>query len=158
MEGILLNNMMMLRQARNGIRVQIDTAPDSITITRPTQVSDGFGGLMPGTGSTALTAKVRISHRYGTVQELVTSPNGLDTGFGLFLLTDHNTIPAEDDIFIARNRAWRVGPVNALIKFGGVIAYEAPLTQGSILITEENGVYFQGQQLYYQGEPITWLN
>ena len=117
----------MLRQARNGIRVQIDTVPDTITITRPTQVVDGFGGYMPGTGTTTLTVKVRISHRYGTVQELVASPNGLDTGFGLFLLTDHNTIPVEGDKFTARGRTFRVGPVNALIEFGGVIAYEAPL-------------------------------
>ncbi len=123
-----MNNMMMLRQARAGIKAQIDNSPDTITVKRPVLVSDGFGGYTPGTATTDVTLRGRLSHERTAVQALELYPSGFDTGFKLFILVDHLTTLSENETITARGMSFRVGPVDGLIKFGGVIGFEAGLT------------------------------
>lgn len=125
-----MNNAVMLNQLRRGVALQISISPEPIEFVRPIKIPDGFGGTMDGPRSVKTSTTVRISHRRAGVQVLETTANGLDTGFGLFVLADHNTILIENEMVTARGRKWRVGPVDALVKCGGVVAYQAPLIQG----------------------------
>ena len=125
-----MNNQALLRQARKGIDSQISQSPQVLLVSRKAEVDDGFGGKMPGTSPRYITIRARVSHERRGVQDKSSYPNGLDTNLSLWILAPWNSGLQEDDFFTLRGRVYRVGVVDQLEKFGGVIALQAPLVQG----------------------------
>jgi hypothetical protein len=124
-----MDNRVLLNQARKGIAFQIAQSPESIAVERQPMVPDGFGGLMPEGEPQTLTYVVRISHERSGVQQTQTMPQGLDTSLTLWILGNHTLILREGETITAagRGRKFRVGVVDALKKFEGIMAYQAPL-------------------------------
>lgn len=120
---------MALKQLRDSIKKQIKENESSITGTRLPLISDGFGGMMPDPSGTATnyTAKVRISHERPAVQENEINPVGLSTSFGKFVETDYSCPCQEYDVINDGTDNYKVGPVDQLVRYGGVFASNAPL-------------------------------
>lgn len=120
---------MALRQAQEAIGLHIDQSPETVTFQRAPLVDNGFGVMIPdpfGT-PTPVSYRVRISHEEFGVRDQQQSPAGLDTALSLWILAPHTATLIEGEAFTARGRQLKVGVVDALKKFGGVQAYQAPL-------------------------------
>lgn len=119
----------LLLQARVAIAFQIAQSPDSVVIRRPMMIPDGFGGMMPDPFGDTVDATIvgRLSHERQGVNPQQQEPAGLDTSLSLFLLWKHSDVVSENEVITARGRLYKVGVVDALKKFNGVIAFQAPL-------------------------------
>ena len=68
-----------------------------------------------------------MSHERRQLESTSEYPSGLDTNLGLFLQWPYNVAVYEGEIISARGKCFKVGVVDAIIKFGGVHCYQAPL-------------------------------
>lgn len=68
-----------------------------------------------------------MSHERKQLESAGEYPSGLDTNLGLFLQWPYNVTVYEGEIIAARGKCFKVGVVDAIIKFGGVHCYQAPL-------------------------------
>jgi hypothetical protein len=124
-----------LNQARRGIKKLIDQNKSSIIISRQAMVDDGFGGLVPDPLGvpTEINVTCRLSHdqiKPGSISE---SPAGVTSDPIRYILTDHNQDIQENDIFEAIDKTWKIGIVDQLYAFGGLIGKQAPV----ILVNNE---------------------
>ena len=133
-----MNNAVLLKQARDGIRRLINENPETIIIYRKELKDDGFGGLIedPFGDETPHTIKCRLSHEKKFPGNLYPSPSGFTTNLSRFILVDHTVTIYEGDLFEAIDKEYRIGAVDPLLKFGGIIGYQAPLIEASVIGTE----------------------
>lgn len=124
-----MDNRMALKQAREAYAFHIAQSPDTVTGARAAMVPGGFGGMVPDPFGTKVpfTVTVRLSHERHGVSQQQETPAGLDTALSLFLQWPWNVTFLENDIITARGRKFKVGPPDALKKFGGIQGWQAPL-------------------------------
>lgn len=131
----MVNNQFLLKQKRDAQRLLIAIMPESMTVSTPVVVSDGFGGTMPDPAGSVTTSSLtyRVFHDSGQVQELGESPAGLSTNLGRAIMTDYNNdlTAAEGATITSSGRSYRIGKVDTLQMFGGVFGYQAPLIEES---------------------------
>lgn len=124
-------NQDLLKQAKRGIIKLIRENLSIIIIYRKALKDDGFGGEIedPFAEPTTNKIKCRISHERQGPEKLNNSAVGLSTNLSRYILVDNQTIIYENDSFeeFEIGKAYRIGPVDPLIKFGGIIGYQAPL-------------------------------
>lgn len=126
----------LLKQSRDGVKKVINESPENILIVRQPMTDDGFGGQVPDPFGTATehNYKVRISHERGNPSILTDTSAGMSTNLQRFILADYQTDIKHGDVFEAIGRSWKIGPVDPLKKFGGVIGYQASLTDASAAV------------------------
>lgn len=127
--GAPVTNRVFLAHARRAVKALINESPESIIIQRQPMADDGFGGQVPDPFADPVTVnlKVRISHERSQPASLDSTSAGLSTNLQRFIMTDHKADIQAGDVFEALGRSWRVGPIDPLMKFGGVTGYQAPL-------------------------------
>jgi hypothetical protein len=120
-----LNNRLLLKQARDGIKKHIEQSPFAITVTRRALIDNGFGGQCEDPEGIPATVNImgRMSRESRIVQAIAANSAGMDTSATMYLIISHNDTIFEGDQF----PGWRVGRVTPLNKFEGVIAFEAAL-------------------------------
>lgn len=127
------NNRAFLKQSRDGIKKHIDESPSIITVWRKAMKDDGFGGTVedPFSDPSDDTFKARLSHEQKGPELSNEVPPGLSTNLSRFILVDYETTIYEGDYFkdAILNKSYRIGPVDPLVKFGGIIGYQAPLLE-----------------------------
>lgn len=133
-----MNNALLLKQARDGLKRIINENPETVIIYRKDLVDDGFGGLIedPFGNETPHTIKCRLSHEKKFPGNFYPSPSGFTTNLSRFILVDHKTVVYEGDEFEAIDKRFKIGAVDSLDKFEGVIGYQAPLIEAVKLETE----------------------
>jgi len=128
-----MNNSELLKQARESVIALIKESPTKIIIKRVGLVDDGSGDgtLVPDPYGTPDDYKmtVRISHERRQAQNLSPAPAGFSTNLSRFIIVDYKTTIYEGDTFEALGKFWQIGPVDPLMKFGGVTGYQAPLKE-----------------------------
>lgn len=142
-----MNNRMALQQAREAIAFHIAQSPETITGERFPLIDNGFGVFVPDPFGTPVQVSdvVRISHEKSGVRPQQESPAGLDTSLSLWVLAPHTVTLIEGETKTARGRMFKVGVVDALEKFGGVQAYQAPLIPaGDVPSVAVTGVTLNG--------------
>lgn len=127
------HNRMKINQARRGIQFTIDESPETVIVYRRAMIDDGFGGLVenPNSDEEAYTITCRLSFERKTVGQLNQSPAGFSTNLQKFILVNYQTTIYENDTFESNDnyKQYKIGAVQPLIKFGGVIGYQAPLIE-----------------------------
>lgn len=124
-----MDNRSLLKQARKAVDFRIAQSPDVVTVDRVPMIPDGLGGLMPDPTGTISTVSIRarVSHeRQGPIGNS-TTPAGLDTALSLYLQWPFDVSLREGETIATRGRKFRLGPPDALVKFGGTIEYQAPM-------------------------------
>lgn len=113
------------------VQSNIAENPEKITITRQGTTSDGFGGTVidPEDSGSNVTLTVRISHERAQVPKYDPATSGLSTNLQRFILSDYQNEIQENDTFDYIDKAWRIGPVDTLIKFEGIYGYQAVLEE-----------------------------
>ena len=91
----------------------------------------GDGTLVPDYKGipTPIKMTVRLSHERRQAPDFSPVQAGFSTNLSRFIMTDYKTEIYRGDYFEAIDRGWRIGPVDTLEKFGGVIGYQAPLIE-----------------------------
>lgn len=127
--------MSKLSQARKGIQFSINESPETIIIYRKPLTDNGFDGLIenPFGTETAHTIKCRLSHEKKFPGNLDSSSAGFTQNLARFILVNYQTIIYENDIFESAlsEKSFKIGPVDPLYKFGGVIGYQASLIEAA---------------------------
>lgn len=122
-----------LKQLREGIKRLIRENPSNIIIFRKPMVDDGFGGEVesPSPESVEHNIKCRISHEQEGPVNLGAAPPGFSTNLTRYIMVDYLTTIYENDSFEESmiDKSFRIGPVDPLIKFGGIVSYQAPLIE-----------------------------
>ena len=125
-------NQQLLKQARKAIIKMIGESPENITIIRKPMVDDGYEGSVidPYGEEAPHTLKVRLSHEKKTANYDPASV-GLSTNLSRYITTDYETIIYENDTFDSEltQKRFKIGVVDPLIKFNGIIGYQAPLIE-----------------------------
>lgn len=119
----------LLRQERRGIQKQVNEDPTTYTASRLPMVDDGFGGEIenPFGTPTEVTIKGRIAKDKAGPFVLTTGSVGLANVRDRYFFCDHRQDVREGDTFAN----WRVGNVEELHNFGGVIGKQAILHEAS---------------------------
>lgn len=128
-------NQGLLNQKRKGLQAKININPTAIIIYSKPMVDDGFGGLIENPYGTPIprNVKCRLSHEQSGPDTEVNAPSGLSTALVRFILTDHNNKIYKDELFEALGKGFRIGAVDELNKYGGVIGYQAPLYEAETI-------------------------
>lgn len=126
-------NRLRLAQLRRSYKTLIDRNPTTITIERMPMVDDGFGGEIEDPFGTPEVAaiKCRLSHERAIVPDNNSAPSGLSTNLQRYITVAHDVDIFEGDVFTALEKDWKIGPVDPLVKFGGVYGYQAPLVEAT---------------------------
>lgn len=128
-----MSNADLLRQAREGIKRAIELKKSVILIHRNIMVDDGAGegNLVPDPLHVGdpVTVTCRISKETRPVEKVGTASVGLTTNFQRYILVDHEATINEHESFEAFSKRWRIGPVETLYRYDGVIGYRAPLKE-----------------------------
>lgn len=127
----MMDNRLLLNQARKAIAFQIAQSPANVSVAMPTQVDNGYGGYMddPSGAHTDVTERGRISHERNEIQRVGQVPSGLDTALSLWYLGPSTCIFQTDDIMtnLDTGEVYKLGPRDELRKFGGIQAVQFPL-------------------------------
>lgn len=124
----------LILQARKSIAKLINESPEHIIIYRKPLILSSFGQYVesPTAEPEPKYLKVRISHIKNYLVHTETSPAGFTQDLQRYILVDHNTKILDGDLFEASNGVkYRIGKIDPLIKFGGVIGYQAPLLEAN---------------------------
>lgn len=127
-----MNNKILLKQARSGIKALINESPFTVTKSVYPLVSDGFGGMVEDPTGTPVpsTIKIRISHERRQTFLNSEKPSGLSTDLQRFAMWAYDvTMEEGDSITGIADKNYRIGPVDPLYKFGGIIGYQAKLIE-----------------------------
>ena len=116
--------MILLKTAREGFKEVINQNRQTITLSIPADPTNPW--------STATTAEFqgRISHER-RMNDLTGNPAGLSTNLSYFLIVDYTVdYLAEGQIITdAIGNKWKLGAIDPLRRFGGVIGYQSPLEE-----------------------------
>jgi len=131
-------NKQLLKQARDSIKKMIDESPENITIYRKPMVDDGYDGevIDPYGEGIPNYLKVRLSQekKYANYER---APVGLSTNLVRYIITDYKSIIYDGDTFNSSfDKEFIIKAVDPLIKFGGLIGYQAPLVEAVTMTTE----------------------
>jgi hypothetical protein len=121
----------LLDQARKGIKKLIDVNKSIIIIYRKALVDDGFGGLIPDPFGEPIphSVRCRISHDQVHAPTMQSAPSGFSSDIVRYILIEHNQDIVVDDVFNYNGREYKIGLVDPLEAFGGIIGYQAPLQE-----------------------------
>ena len=125
-------NETALIQKRKSVQDQISIDPEYIVIYRTVLVDDHEGGLCPDPfgSKDPVNIKCRISHEQSGPNMDQTKGSGLSTNLSRFINTDYLNIIQQGDQFTdSLGKSWKIGPVDPLKKFGGIVGYQAPLIE-----------------------------
>lgn len=132
-----MNLKQKLKQARDGIKFTINEDPETLIVYRRKLIDDGFGGLIedPYNNEKPSIIKGRISHERKQHGNYQPSPSGFTSNYARYLTVDYETIIYENDFFESERdqKRYKVGVVDPLRKFGGIIGYQAPLLEAAEL-------------------------
>ncbi|MGE5847229.1 MAG: hypothetical protein ACM34O_10925 [Ignavibacteria bacterium] len=120
----------MLAQERAGIVEVIMENPDELTLERIPLVDNGHGQMVENPYGVPVQYTIigRISHESRIPLKPEAVPAGLGTNMSRFLLVDWETIIYnEDEIVNYLGKRWRIGLIDALLAFGEIIGYQAPI-------------------------------
>lgn len=134
-------NRLFLKQARDGVYKIINESLDTIIIQRQALIDDGFGGQVPDPfGETEThTLTVRLSHERKYPGTLGETSAGMSTNLQRFILAGWEDYIEEGDVFETDEGSWKIGPVDPLKKFGGIIGYQAPLSDAAAAVDDPGG-------------------
>jgi len=123
----------LLKQARLGFQKNIDEDRQSIMIYRKGMIADGFGGLMqdPFGAGTPTTIICRICEGRGNPSILTGSPVGLSENLVKYIIVNYKADIQEHDTFDSRGKTYRIGNVETIVNFGGIIGYQAQLIEST---------------------------
>ena len=132
----MINVNAALRQARRIIAETINDNPICLRMQRVPLVDNGNGQEVrdPFGDPTVVEVRGRIAPlAYGlrgvqTQESTATGPGVPDTQF---LLVKHTEDLQEGDPFDYNGHSWKVGPVENIYRFGGVVAKQAPVKKGA---------------------------
>ena len=125
-------NPQMLNQARDSIKKMIAASPENIIIMRKPMVSDGVEGMVIDPFGIQVPYKmiVLLSHEKKLPENYNTAPVGLSTNLARYITADYETNIYDGDTFdTSFGKEYKIGAVDPLIKFNGVIGYQAPLIE-----------------------------
>lgn len=118
-------NQEILAQARRGIKILINENLSNIIIYSQASISDGFGGMTINPFGTSTPRNVRCRISSERVAEFTTSPSGFTNAINSFILVDFKTTITKDDTFEYLDKTWKIGIVETIKRFSGIVAYEA---------------------------------
>ena len=121
----------LLELGRKGIKKLIDVNKSVIVIYRKPLVDDGMGGLVedPFGEPVAHSVRCRISHDQVHPPTMQSAPSGFTSDIVRYILIEHNQDIVTDDTFDYNGREYKIGLVDPLEQFGGIIGYQAPLQE-----------------------------
>lgn len=124
-------NEAALIQQRKAVQQIIDENSVTLRIGRKPLVDNGVGQMVdnPYGIDTITEVKGRIAKQQRFPEGYGVNAAGFSIVGSWYLLVNHNAVIYKDDKFYARDRGWKIGPVAEIVRFGGVIAYEAPLIE-----------------------------
>lgn len=121
-----MSNKRFLKQARRGFKQLIDENRETMTIAISADPSD------PWASETNPEFTGRISHESSRqAPDLTENPAGLSTNLNRFLLVEYDVDFLQEGAIItdSSSRKWKLGPIDPLVKFGGVHGYQTPLEE-----------------------------
>lgn len=120
------------------VQRSINESPETIIFWRKPLVDDGCEGLVvdPFGDPVPYTVKCRLSHERKFPGNYDPAAVGFSTNLARFILSNWNNPLIEDDTFEAIGKEFRIGAVDILKKFGGIIGFQAPLIEA---VTMEAG-------------------
>lgn len=124
-------NTICLKQSREMIQRLIDENPSIISIWEKATMLNGKGDVVinPNAPSIEVKIKCRISHEVAGTFTIGNVQGALTSNLGRYILTNYKTKIISNTSFDAIDDKWRIGKVDPLWKFKGVIGYQAPLIQ-----------------------------
>lgn len=125
---------MSLSQLRSAQTRKVNINPLTVNISRITAtVSDGVGGQVEDPYGTPVPGSltVRVCHEKKGPMGDESSPVGLSTNLGRMIISNYKNKPLQGDIIPFEGINYKVGVVDPLIKFGGLIGYQAPLIEAN---------------------------
>lgn len=128
------NNVLYLAQTREGIKDNISKNPTQIIIYRNILIDNGLGDMVPdphNVNPEPVTLTCRISKEPRRIEKVSTGPLGLSYEYVDYIFVDHETIINEHESFEANGTRWRIGPVETMMKFGGITGRRAPLIEAA---------------------------
>ncbi len=117
-----MNNL--LKTSRKGFRTVIDQNIQNITVNIPGDNTD------PWSSSIIKTFKGRISHEK-RMNNLSGNPAGMSTNLSYFLIVDYKVDYLYKGYIITdeNGKSWKLGVVDPLERFGGIMGYQSPLEE-----------------------------
>ena len=117
-----MNNL--LKTARKGFKTVIDQNKQTLSVSIPGTSSN------PWSTSTSKSFTGRISHER-RMNDLSGSSVGLTTNLSYFLIVDYNINYLYKGYIITdkNDKKWKLGAVDPLERFGGIIGYQSPLEE-----------------------------
>jgi len=127
-------NRVMLKQERKGIKRLINESPVYLTLYRKPLVSDGMGGFVedPYSESVQHEIKCRIDHEKKFPGNTNLAGVGFSTSLSRFILVDWGTEIYENDTLEEIGKGFKIGAIDPIKKYGGVVAYQAPLIEAEL--------------------------
>ena len=126
----MINNKAALAQARAGIIALIKMNQQSVTMYDYPEIDNGFGVMVPDSTDTPVETivKCKISHKRQGPFHPGQSPAGITTDNQRYILVNYKTTIKKHGFFTdTDNNEWRIGHVDILRQFEGVIGYQAIL-------------------------------
>lgn len=114
----------------------MDESPTSTVIFRETLIDDGFGAMIPDpTGEpTEHPVRLRIAHDTKQVADIRSvNEQTFTTNLNRIATWEWDTDIYEGDTFEALGIIFTVGPVDELMKFGGIVGHQAPLKEAEAI-------------------------
>ena len=116
---------MLLKQARKGFKAMIDENRQVLIVTIPGDPTD------PWSVTTTQDFTGRIAHEQKGPFNLEAGTTGMSTDLSRFLSIEHDVdyLAIGQIITDANGKDWKLGAVDPLPRFGGVLGYQSPLEE-----------------------------
>lgn len=121
-----------LRQARAGQKKLIAENRSYLVQTyQPTTTDPITGDQVPNPAATAVTENIycRIMHERAQVPTDTQNPAGMSTNLNRMIMTDWENVPRYGATIAWESLTFEIGPVDPIYKYGGLVGYQAPLTE-----------------------------
>lgn len=124
-------NAECLKQARDMIQRVINESPQIIVFERKPMKDDGFSGEIEDPYGEPVEHEIRcrLSHEKKFPGNFEASPVGFTSNLARYILVNYKTTIYEGDRFDALGKGFRIGVIDILKKFDGIIGYQAPLIE-----------------------------
>lgn len=124
-------NRQALIQQREAVKRMIKESQEDISISYLPMTSDGMSGEVEDPSGVPVieTLSCRIDHERKFPGNYNTASVGLSTNLARFILTDWEHPIYVNGTFTAIGKGFKIGAVDPIKKYGGIIAYQAPLIE-----------------------------
>ena len=114
----------LLKQARKGLQIVINQNKQTLTLDLESDPADPWGT------TTNKTFTGRISHER-RINNLENNPSGMSTDLSYFLIVDYKVdyLIRGNIITDSDGKKWKLGAVDPLKRFGGILGYQSPLEE-----------------------------